>query len=177
MRFQKSVLGHVSRKSRKPFGNETPCVKLRLSYSVKLVFSYFVRRIKIKITLKSCASKRLCFEDTKKIMSPEMRPKSFGTFEKRAPEFVGIMQWNSLKYRSGWGCPGIMKNLQPNVQERFLVFKGNLPCAQVAVLISFCSKWLSDLPSPKLCLDFGQFHHFRRHVHFSSSTESCRMFS
>ena len=28
---------------------------------------------------------RLRFEDTKRIMSPEMRPKSFGTFEKQAP--------------------------------------------------------------------------------------------
>ena len=34
------------------------------------------------------ASRRLCFEETTKIMSPEMHPKSFGTFEtfeKRAP--------------------------------------------------------------------------------------------
>ena len=33
----------------------------------------------------SLSSKR-SFEDTKRIMSPEMRPKSFGTFEKRAPD-------------------------------------------------------------------------------------------
>ena len=36
----------------------------------------------MKITAKFCASRRLRFEDTKRIMSPEMRPKSFGTFEK-----------------------------------------------------------------------------------------------
>ena len=39
----------------------------------------------MKITAKFRASRRLCFEDTKGIMSPEMRPKSFGTFEKRVP--------------------------------------------------------------------------------------------
>ena len=48
MRFQKSVLGHVSRKSWKRFWTEKPFVKLRLAYSMKLVFSYFVKRIKIK---------------------------------------------------------------------------------------------------------------------------------
>ena len=66
-------LGPVSRKS------------LRPAYSVKLVFSYVVKRIKIKITAKFRASRRLRFEDTKRIMSPEIRPKSFGTFEKPAP--------------------------------------------------------------------------------------------
>ena len=30
------------------------------------------------------ALRRLRFEDTKRIMSPEIRPKSFGTFEKQA---------------------------------------------------------------------------------------------
>ena len=34
------------------------------------------------------ASRRLRFEDTKRIMSPEMRPKSFGTFEKRSQRRV-----------------------------------------------------------------------------------------
>ena len=41
---------------------------------------------KIKTTAKFRAFRRLRFEDTKRIMSPEMRPKSFGTFEKRAPD-------------------------------------------------------------------------------------------
>ena len=53
--------------------------------SVKLVFSYVVNGIKIKITAKCRASRRLRFEDTKRIMSPEIRPKCFGTFEKQAP--------------------------------------------------------------------------------------------
>ena len=52
---------------------------------MKLVFSYVVKGIKIKITAKFRASRRLSFEDTKRIMSPEMRPKSLGTFEKQAP--------------------------------------------------------------------------------------------
>ena len=39
----------------------------------------------IKITAKFRALRRLHFEDTKTIKSPEIRPKSFGTFEKRAP--------------------------------------------------------------------------------------------
>ena len=60
-------------------------VKLRPAHSVKLVFSYVVKGIKIKITAKFCASRRLRFEDTKTIMSPEIHTKSFGTFEKQAP--------------------------------------------------------------------------------------------
>ena len=78
-------LGHVSRKSRELFGPEKPFVKVRPSYSVKLVFSFVVKGIKIKITAKFRASRRFRFEDTKRIMSPEIRPKSFGTFEKQAP--------------------------------------------------------------------------------------------
>ena len=80
--------GPVSRKSRKLFGSEKPFVKLRPAYSVKLVFSYVVKGIKMKITAKFRASRRLRFEDKRRIMSPEMRPKSFGTFKKRAPGFV-----------------------------------------------------------------------------------------
>ena len=64
---------------------EKPFVKLQPAYSIKLVFSYVVKGIKMKITAKFRASRRLRFEDKKSSMSPEMRPKSFGTFEKRAP--------------------------------------------------------------------------------------------
>ena len=50
-----AVLGPVSRKSRKLFGPEKPFVKLRPAYSVKLVFSYVVKGIKIKNNFKvSC---------------------------------------------------------------------------------------------------------------------------
>ena len=78
-------LGPVSGKSRELFGPEKPFVIVRPACSVKLVFSYVVKGIKTKITAKFLASRRLCFEDTKRIMSPEIRPKSFGTFEKQAP--------------------------------------------------------------------------------------------
>ena len=88
--------GPVSRKSRELFGPEKPFVKLRPAYSVKLVFSYVVKGMKIKITAKFRASRRLRFEDTKKIMSPEIRPKSFGTFEKRAPDLESTY-WRNLK--------------------------------------------------------------------------------
>jgi len=50
-----------------------------------LLILYVVKGTKVKITAKFRASRRLGFEDTKRIMSLEMRPKSFGTFEKRAP--------------------------------------------------------------------------------------------
>ena len=75
--------GPDSRKSRKVFGPEKPFLKRRPPHSVKLVFSCVVKGIKIKITAKFRASIRLRFEDTKSIMSPEMRPKSFATFEKQ----------------------------------------------------------------------------------------------
>ena len=75
----------VSRKSRELFGPQKPFVKLRSAYSVKLLYSYVVKGIKIKITAKFRASRRLRFEDAKRIMSPEIRPKRFGTFEKQGP--------------------------------------------------------------------------------------------
>lgn len=75
-------LGHVSRKSRKPLGPEKPFANLRLAHSMKLVFSYFAKPINITKTSKVRASRRICFEDTTRIMSPEMCPKSFRTFKK-----------------------------------------------------------------------------------------------
>ena len=80
--------GPVSRKSRELFGHEKPFLKLPPAYSVKPVFWYVVKGILFKITAKFRASRRLCFEDTKRNMSPKIRPKSFGTFEKRAPDLV-----------------------------------------------------------------------------------------
>ena len=78
-------LGPVTRKSLELFGPEKPFVKVRPAYSVKLVFSYVVTGIKIKITAMFRASRRLRFGDTKRIMSAEIRLKSLGTFEKQAP--------------------------------------------------------------------------------------------
>ena len=55
--------GPVSRKPRELFGPENPFVKVRPAYSVKLIFSYVVKGIKIKVTVKFCASRRLRFQD------------------------------------------------------------------------------------------------------------------
>ena len=71
--------------SRELFGPEKPFIKLRPAYSVKLVFPYVVKGIKVEVTAKFWASRRIRFEDTKRIMSPEIRQNSFGTFEKQAP--------------------------------------------------------------------------------------------
>ena len=48
--------GPVSRKSRKLFGPEKPFVKLRPGCSINLGFSYVVKGIKLKITVKFRAS-------------------------------------------------------------------------------------------------------------------------
>ena len=77
------VLG--SRKSRKLFVPEKPFVKLRPAYSVTLALSYVVNGWKIKIRVKFCASRCRCFDDTKGIMSLEMRPKSFHDFRDTGP--------------------------------------------------------------------------------------------
>ena len=54
------------------------------------MFSYVVKEIKIKIAAKFRDSRRLRFEDTKRITVCHRNcvPKSFGTFEKRAPGFL-----------------------------------------------------------------------------------------
>ena len=85
----------VSWKSQKRFGPEKPFLKLRPAYSVKLVFWYVVKGIQFKITAKFLILRRLRFEDTKRTMSPKIRPKSVGTFKKQAP---GVMEayWGQL---------------------------------------------------------------------------------
>ena len=77
----------VARKSRKLFEPKKLFVNLRPAYSVKVVFSNVAKGWKIKITGKFSASRRLRLENIKKIMSPELCHKIFGTFEKRAPLF------------------------------------------------------------------------------------------
>ena len=54
--------------------------------------SIYLKGIKINITAKFRASGRLRFEDTKRIMSPEIRPKSFGTFKKRVPGLYRLVR-------------------------------------------------------------------------------------
>ena len=83
-----TVRGSGSGKLRNLFGPEKPFVKLRFAYSVKMVFSCVVNGIKIKMTATFRGSRRHHFEGTKRIMSPYMRPKSFGTFEKQAPGYL-----------------------------------------------------------------------------------------
>ena len=61
----------VSQKTRKLYGPEKPFVTLRPAYFVKLVFSYVVKGIKIKITAKFRDTEHLRFEDAKRIMSTE----------------------------------------------------------------------------------------------------------
>ena len=60
---------------------EKPFFKLRSAYIVKLVFSYVVKGIKIKITAKFRDTEHLRFEDTKRIMSPE----KFRNFRETGP--------------------------------------------------------------------------------------------
>ena len=78
------VQGSVSRKSRKLFGPDKPFAKLPPAYSVKLVFSYVVKGIKMKIIAKFRASGRLLFEDTKKIVTRNA-PERFRDFRETGP--------------------------------------------------------------------------------------------
>ena len=77
----KKALACVSQKTRQLYEPEKPFVKLRTAYSVKLVFSYLVKGIKIKITAKFRDTEHLRFEDTKRIMSPE----KFRDFRETSP--------------------------------------------------------------------------------------------
>ena len=105
------IQGPVSRKSRELFGPEKPFVKVRPAYSVKLVFSYVVKGIKIKVTAKFRAPRRLRFKDTERIMSPEIRPKSFGTFEKQAP---GLKSFTKSFF---WRESGFLFKMNKNITD------------------------------------------------------------
>ena len=72
MRFSKDPKTLRARKANR----KTPT-----AYSVKLVFLYVVKGIKIKITAKFCDTEHLRFEDTKRIMSPE----KFRVFRETGP--------------------------------------------------------------------------------------------
>ena len=88
--------GPVFRKSLKRSGPEKPFVKLWPPYSVNLVFSYVVKGIEIKITVKFRASRRLRFEDTKRIKSPEITPEKFRDFREKSETARG---WNETSKR------------------------------------------------------------------------------
>ena len=77
------VQGPVSRKSRKLSGPEKPFVKLRSAYSVKLVFSYVVKGIKIKITAKFRASRRLVLKIQRELCHPKCARKVSGLSRNR----------------------------------------------------------------------------------------------
>ena len=81
----------VSQKTRKLYEPEKQFVKLRPAYSIKLVFPYVVKAIKIKITAKYRDMEHLRFEDTKRIMSPE----KFRDFRETAPRTgdVGLISF------------------------------------------------------------------------------------
>ena len=57
----------------------------RSAYSEKLVFEHVFKPREIKTIAKFHDLKRFVFEDTKRFMSPEIRSKSFGTFDKHPP--------------------------------------------------------------------------------------------
>ena len=66
--------------------------------------------MKIKITAKFRASRRLRFEDTKRNMAPEIRQKSFGTFEKQAPS---LKSFGPLRNRpQGGDVAGMRQNTE-----------------------------------------------------------------
>ena len=60
----------------------------------------------MKTTAKFRASRRLRFADTKRMTSPEMSPKSFGTFEKQAPG-------DKTQGRSLWSFGYLASPMQP----------------------------------------------------------------
>ena len=70
--------GPVSRKFRKLCGPEKSCVKLQPALSGKLVFLHVVNGIKIKVTAKFRASRRLRFKDTERIVTRNAAEKSSG---------------------------------------------------------------------------------------------------
>ena len=123
MLLRLSLLRPVSRNSRKTFGPEKPLVELRPAYSVKLVFSYAVKGIKIKRTAKFRASKRLRFEDTNRIRRPEMRPVSQKSRELCGPEkpFVKVRPAYSAKLVFSYVVKGIKTKISFVPRDAFVL--------------------------------------------------------
>ena len=92
-----SSQGPASRKFRKPSWPEKSFVKLRPAYSVKLVFLHVVEGIKMKITAKFRASRRLRFKDTKRTVTRNAPEKSSGLWRNgpQEPNTLPIMQAQS----------------------------------------------------------------------------------
>ena len=87
-----------SKSPEKPMGPEKPYIKLQPAHSIKLVFWEVVKGIKIKITANFHASRLLSFEDTRRMLSPDMHPKSFGIFVRRGPDHF---RWTISDARDG----------------------------------------------------------------------------
>ena len=88
----------VSRKSRKLFGPEKPFLKLRPASSVKLVFSYVVKGVQIKIIPKFRASRRVRFEDTtEKNYVTRNAPKKFRDFRETGAGRQGQQDYSQDK--------------------------------------------------------------------------------
>ena len=77
--------GPVSRKYREIFGPEKLVVKLQSACFEKLTFLHVFNIRKTKRIAKFDGLEPRRYEDIKGIVTPEIDPKSFGTFEKRAP--------------------------------------------------------------------------------------------
>ena len=85
-------------KDPKLFEPDKQFVKLRSAHSIKVVFPYVVKAIKIKITAKFRDTEHLRFEDTKRIMSPE----TFRDFRETGP-------WKQNRFF-------IFQNRNPNIR-------------------------------------------------------------
>ena len=84
------ALGPVSQKSRELFGPEKLVVKLQSACFEKLIFLHVFNIRKTKRIAKFDGLEPRRCEDIKGIVAPEIDPKSFGTFEKRAPDTIRL---------------------------------------------------------------------------------------
>ena len=92
------------------FAKAVRAQKLRPAYSVKLVFSYVVKAIQIKITAKFRASRRLRFEDYKENCVTRNAPENFRDLRETGPwiwlrwhmlslfSYFRILFWGSVEF-------------------------------------------------------------------------------
>ena len=87
--------GPVSRTSRELFGPEKLVVKLQSARFEKLIFLHAFNMRKIKRIAKFEGLEPRRCEDIKGIVVPDIGPKSFGTFEKQAPDTERIVTFTN----------------------------------------------------------------------------------
>ena len=102
---------------------EKPFVRLRPAYSVKPVFSYVVKGIKIKITAKFRASRRLSFEDTKRITDVTRNaPEKSQDFRETGPGLQGrscyMQLFLRILYRASYLCLKVMPSQASRIPVR-----------------------------------------------------------